>query len=53
MRIHIVLEDISNVSLFIQDGVRQHRTSAVFDFLKEHFSERIIALDYNMLVRKT
>lgn len=46
--IHTALKDRSNASWFMQDGARPHRTSAVFDFLNEHFSERVIALDYDM-----
>lgn len=31
---------------FMQDGARPHRTSEVFDFLDEHFSGRVLGLDY-------
>ncbi|GBO12654.1 hypothetical protein AVEN_14407-1 [Araneus ventricosus] len=31
----------------MQDGARPHRTPAVFDFLSEHFNDRVIALDYD------
>lgn len=31
---------------FMQDGARPHRTTEVFDYLDEHFSGRVIGLDY-------
>ncbi|GFS62489.1 t-complex protein 1 subunit delta [Nephila pilipes] len=31
---------------FMQDGARPHRTADVFEVLNEHFSDRIIGLDY-------
>ncbi|GFS53505.1 t-complex protein 1 subunit delta [Nephila pilipes] len=31
---------------FMQDGARPHRTADVFEMLNEHFSDRIIGLDY-------
>ncbi|GBN01085.1 hypothetical protein AVEN_94206-1 [Araneus ventricosus] len=41
------LDDHWNASQFMQDGARPHRTPAVFDFLREHFNDRVIALDYD------
>ncbi|GBL95705.1 hypothetical protein AVEN_661-1 [Araneus ventricosus] len=45
--IMVWLDDPWNASWFMQDGARPHRTPAVFDFLSEHFSGRVIALDYD------
>ncbi|GBM52615.1 hypothetical protein AVEN_16730-1 [Araneus ventricosus] len=45
--IHYALDDHWTASLFIQDGTRPHQTPAVFDFLSEHFNDRVIALDYD------
>ncbi|GBL80111.1 hypothetical protein AVEN_29105-1 [Araneus ventricosus] len=45
--IHYALDDHWNASWFMQDGARPHRTPAVFDFLSEHFNDRVIALYYN------
>ncbi|GBN07683.1 hypothetical protein AVEN_16643-1 [Araneus ventricosus] len=45
--IHYALDDHWNASWFMQDGARPHRTPAVFDFLSEHFNDRVIALDYD------
>ena len=42
------LENYSNVSWFMPDGACPYRTSTVFDFLNEHFSEHLIDLDYDM-----
>lgn len=41
------LEDTPENSWFMQDGARPHRTTAVFEFLEEYFSERVIALHYS------
>ena len=38
--INAYLEDRSNTSWFMQDGACPNRTSAVFDFLNEHFNDR-------------
>ena len=48
MEIHTTLEDSLKAFCFMQDGVYPHRTSSVFNFLSEHFSERSIVLDYDM-----
>lgn len=32
----------------MQDGIRPHRTTAAFDFLSEHFNDRVIALHYDI-----
>ena len=32
----------------MQDGAYPHRVSVAFDFLNEHFSERVNVLDYDM-----
>ncbi|GBM41918.1 hypothetical protein AVEN_142896-1 [Araneus ventricosus] len=45
--IHYTLDDHWNVPWFMQDGALPHRTPAVFDFLSEHFNDRVIALDYD------
>ncbi|GBM47867.1 hypothetical protein AVEN_91850-1 [Araneus ventricosus] len=45
--IHYALHDHWNASWFLQDGACPHRTPAVFDFLSEHFSDRVIPLDYD------
>ena len=39
------LEDTANTSWFLQDGARPHRTADVFNFLDEHFNNRVIALN--------
>ncbi|GBN33746.1 hypothetical protein AVEN_193045-1 [Araneus ventricosus] len=44
--IHYGLDDHWNGSWFMQ-GARPHRTPAVFDFLSEHFSDRVIVSDYD------
>ncbi|GBM69984.1 hypothetical protein AVEN_207366-1 [Araneus ventricosus] len=31
----------------MQDGARPHRTTAVFDFQRVHFNDRVNALDYD------
>ncbi|GBO45985.1 hypothetical protein AVEN_246438-1 [Araneus ventricosus] len=49
--IHYALDDHWNASWFIQDSARRHRTPAVFDFLSEHFNDRVIALDYDKHTR--
>ncbi|GBM24281.1 hypothetical protein AVEN_158848-1 [Araneus ventricosus] len=36
-----------DASWFMQDGARPYRKSAVLDLLKEHFKDRVIALDYD------
>ncbi|GBM99203.1 hypothetical protein AVEN_235221-1 [Araneus ventricosus] len=45
--IQYALDDHWNASWFMQTGARPHRTPAVFDFLSEHFNDRVIALDYD------
>ncbi|GBO34651.1 hypothetical protein AVEN_27957-1 [Araneus ventricosus] len=45
--IHYALADHWNASWFMQDGAYPHRTPAVFDFLREHFNDHVIALDYD------
>lgn len=40
------LDDAESTSWFMQDGARPHRTADVFNFLSEHFNNRVIALDY-------
>ncbi|GBO15066.1 hypothetical protein AVEN_146567-1 [Araneus ventricosus] len=47
VEIHYALDDHWNASWFMQDGARPHRALAVFDFLSEHFNDRVIALDYD------
>ena len=49
--IHTALENHSKASWFMQDGARPHQTSAVFNFLKEYFRERVIALAYDRHIR--
>ncbi|GBM51053.1 hypothetical protein AVEN_123868-1 [Araneus ventricosus] len=51
VEVHYALDDHWNASWFMQDGARSHRTPAVFDFLSEHFNDRVIALDYDKLTR--
>ena len=48
MEVHTTLEDSSNAFRFMQDGSRPYRMPAVFEFLNEHFSELVIALNYDM-----
>ena len=48
MGIHTALQDRSNAYWLMQDGAPPHRTSTAFDFLKEHFIERVNALYYDM-----
>ncbi|GBL86765.1 hypothetical protein AVEN_96006-1 [Araneus ventricosus] len=45
--IHYALDDHWNASWSLQDGACPHRTPAVFHFLSEHFSDRVITLDYD------
>ncbi|GBN06407.1 hypothetical protein AVEN_139759-1 [Araneus ventricosus] len=45
--IHYALDNHWNASWFMQKGARPHRTPTVFDFLSEHFNDRVIALDYD------
>nr|GBL80998.1 hypothetical protein AVEN_251481-1 [Araneus ventricosus] len=47
MAILYALDDHWNASWFMQDGARPHRTHSVFDFLSEHFNDRVIFLDYD------
>ncbi|GBN70396.1 hypothetical protein AVEN_55142-1 [Araneus ventricosus] len=49
--IHYAVENHWNAPWFIQDGARTHRTPAVFYFLREHFNDRVIALDYDKHTR--
>ncbi|GBN25711.1 hypothetical protein AVEN_172025-1 [Araneus ventricosus] len=32
----------------MQDGIRPHRSVEVFDFLSEHFDDRVVSLDYEI-----
>ncbi|GBN12631.1 hypothetical protein AVEN_132279-1 [Araneus ventricosus] len=48
---HYALDDHWNTFWFMPDGAHPRRTPAVFDFLSEHFNDRVIALDYDKHTR--
>lgn len=46
MSLQNALEDRENISWLRKDGACPHQTADVFHFLKQHFDDSIIALDY-------
>lgn len=41
-----VSEEIVSILWFMQDGARQHRMDEVFHYLREHFEDQVVSLDY-------
>ena len=47
LAIQKALEDTANTSWFIQNGAWPYRSVDFFNFLNEHFDDRVFGLDYS------